>query len=40
MDGIVYEFLEVIAMAEIKAEKLPKKALSVVQDLKKRRPLW
>jgi hypothetical protein len=39
MDGIVYEFLEVIVLAEIKAKKLHKKALSVVQDLKKRRTL-
>ena len=34
MDIIVHEFLEVIVMAEIKARKLPKTALSIIQKLK------
>jgi hypothetical protein len=40
MDEIVYEFLEEIVMTEIKDKKLSKKASSVVNYLKKRRPLW
>jgi hypothetical protein len=34
MDIIVHEFLEVIVMAEIKARKLPKTALYIIQKLK------
>jgi hypothetical protein len=39
MDNIVYEFLELLVIAEIKAKKLPKKALKVIQEIKKKNSL-